>query len=77
MKAIKTKFVPATNYRGSRVSASDENGNRIIISWDHRLDALDNHRSAAQMLCNKMNWDNAFITGSLRHCYVHVMISKR
>ena len=72
MKAIKTKFHGPTNYNSARVSANDEDGNRIILSWDHALDTKENHRAAAKALCKKMNWDGGLITGSLRDCYVHV-----
>ncbi len=72
MKAIKTKYIGATNYRCSRVSASDEDGNRIVLTWCHNLNGEENHRAAAYALRDKMGWKGELITGGLRDCYVHV-----
>lgn len=52
MQAITTKFLPCTNYKGSRVKASCERGS-LTISWDHGLNAEDNHIKAVETLCNK------------------------
>lgn len=74
MKAIKTKFHGPGNVRGSRVSATDEDGNRIVLGWNHALNALENHRGAAYALRDKMQWKGELITGSLSDCYVHVFV---
>ena len=51
---IKTRFLGPTNYRNSRVVAThkwcDGDTKRVVISWDHNLDAQDNHLAAAQAL---------------------------
>lgn len=56
MKAIVTKYIPATNTRGSRIAASDEDGNRISIPYPHELSGEAVHRQAAEALCAKMGW---------------------
>ena len=74
MKAIKTKYKGPTNYRGSRIIASDEDGNKITISYPHELSGEAVHRKAAEALCAKMKWGGAenLIGGSLKNGYVFV-----
>ncbi len=60
--AIKTAFIGATNYRGSRVKASTmdslkEHRRSLTLSWDHSLDGQGNHQRAAQALAEKLEWD--------------------
>ncbi len=72
MKAIVTKYHGPTNMRGSRITASDEDGNRITISYPYELSGEDVHRKAAQALCDKMSWGGELIGGSLKNGYVFV-----
>ena len=55
---IKTRYLGPTNYRNSRVVAThkwaDGDTKRVVISWDHNLDAQDNHLAAAQALAAVM-----------------------
>lgn len=55
MQAIVTKFIPATNTRGSRVKASAQAGS-VTLGWDHRLDPAGNHKAAAIALVRKYEW---------------------
>jgi hypothetical protein len=70
MKAIKTKYKGPTNYRGSRIIASDEDGNRITISYPYELSGEAVHRKAAEALCEKMGWGRDLIAGSIKNGYV-------
>jgi hypothetical protein len=54
MQAIITKYHPATNTRGSRISATAEAG-RVYIGYDCALSSDENHRAAAVKLCEKIN----------------------
>ena len=54
MKAITTKYIGPTNYRGSRIKASDEDGNAITISYPHELSGEEVYRKAAVALCTKI-----------------------
>lgn len=56
MKAITTKYHGPTNTRGSRISASDLDKNRVSLSYDDALNSEENHDAAAKALCIKMNW---------------------
>lgn len=74
MKAITTKYLPATNTKGARIAAFDGDGNRIVTSWDHGWNTEGNHRGAAAALCRKMGWLVAFDTGWQKGgTYVHVL----
>lgn len=76
MKAIVTKYHGPTDYKGSRITASDEDGNRITISYPHELSGEQVHRKAAQALCDKMGWSGELTGGSLKHGYVFVFTGK-
>ena len=73
MKAITTKYLPATNTKGARVTAFDGDGNRVTISYSHELDGVDVHIAAARALCEQMGWRNSLYSGWQRPgVYVHV-----
>jgi len=70
MKAIKTKFHGPTNSNGSRISADDGEGNKIITSYDHGLSFDGNHRESMLMLCEKMSWPYCVECGWYKNnCY--------
>lgn len=84
MKAIKTKFKGPTNTRGSRIIASDQDGNTITKTVSE-LEALarskeqklsmsgeELHQLAAEALRDKMKWTGELIGGSLKNGYVFV-----
>jgi hypothetical protein len=72
VKAITTKYHGPTNTRGSRVSASDEDGNKVSIPYPHELSGEPVHRAAADALLKKMKWDGQLVGGSTSNGYVFV-----
>ena len=72
MKAIRTHYLGATNYRPSRIVASDEDGHRITISYQSELGTSDAHRRGADALCAKMGWQGEMIEGSMGNGFVFV-----
>lgn len=72
MKAITTKFYGPTNARGSRIIASDEDGNKVTVHYDHALNPCEMHALAARTLCKKMRWHGVLLQGSLKTGYVFV-----
>lgn len=72
MKAIMTIYLGPTNTKGSRIKASDMDGNRIIRSIDSSVSVDANHKYAAIELCRKMGWSENLIGGSLKDCMVWV-----
>lgn len=66
MQSIITKYLGATNYKPGRVKARQSGGPATVtLSYDHALDADDNHKAAAGALALKLGWSGAFIEGSL------------
>jgi len=74
MKAILTKYHGPTDTRGSRVSASDEDGNRVSIPYPHELSGEAVHRKAADALCQKMGWAGELICGGIKTGYAFVWV---
>jgi hypothetical protein len=72
MKAIQTKYIGPTNFRGSRIKASDGDKNSITISYPHELSGEDVHRKAAEALRDKMGWTGNLTGGGLKNGYVFV-----
>lgn len=71
MKAIRTKYNGPTDTRGSRISATDEDGNRVTVPYDHAENSNGNHDAAALALCAKMGWGGRLVRGWLRACAVY------
>lgn len=64
--SLETKYLPATNRRGSRVKASTY-AKSATIAWDDLLDVNENHERAALALCEKLEWGGEFeLTGGER-----------
>lgn len=61
VRIINTKFVGASNSRGSHVVAACD-GKRVSFSYDHALSASGNHLEAAKKLIAKNRWKGR-ITG--------------
>lgn len=74
MKAILTKYVGPSNVKGSRIIASDSDGNRVIMSYPYELSGEDAHRKAAQTLCDKMGWTGELVGGGLKNGYAWVFV---
>jgi hypothetical protein len=56
MKAIHTKYIPATNCRGSRIKAWAEGGASITVPYDCACNRDEAHDKAALALVLKMGW---------------------
>lgn len=70
-QTILTKFVPATNNRGSRIKAvqsgwSDKREcTSVTIPYPHELNTEQAHMLAARKLAEKLDWKGIYIGGSL------------
>ena len=62
MKAIVTKYIPATNTKPSRVKAKAEGVPAIVISYGKHLYP---HKEAALTLCRKYGWGEDIIGGGM------------
>ena len=73
MQAIKTRYLPPTNFRGSRIKAECYAGS-ITIPYNYSYTSEDLHRFAAFELLAKLEWNPSVLhTGELKDCYVHVL----
>lgn len=61
MKAIETKYIPASSYRGSRIRAYAEGVKSLTISYDHG--ARNPHAVAAIALAKRMGWTGTLVEG--------------
>jgi len=73
MQTIETKYVGATNYKGSRIIAT-ASGNDIKVSIPYDSGQTDEnmHMTAAIALCNKIGWEGKMIGGHSKHGMVWV-----
>jgi|SRR3984885_12761840 len=55
MQAIVTKYIGPTNFRGTRIKATCAAKTRLI-GWRYDLGVEENHRNAATMLQNELDW---------------------
>jgi hypothetical protein len=81
MKAITTKYHGPTHTKGSRISATDMDNNRIMVSVNSDMASFPYegiHAAAAKALCTKMGWPDgdALIGGSVKAGMVWVFPPK-
>lgn len=74
MKAIRTRYVGPTNTRGSRITATDADGNRVSISYPHQLNSDQAHELAAYTLMRKMRWECELVGGGFNNDEFWVML---
>ncbi len=67
MQAIITKYIPATNFKPSRVNAKCERGS-LTQSWDSGLDDGENHRAACDALCARFHAEDVAKYGTANDC---------
>lgn len=64
MQTITAKTMPATDTQPTRVQAKTSSGIKIIQSWDHSLEGMDNHVKAAKVLAEKLKWHGEWRGGT-------------
>ena len=87
MQAIYSKYLPATNVRGSRIKAFCERGS-VTIGYPYDYDERGAHRHAVDTLLAKFHaediakygakagWDKPYVTGGLprKLGFAHVFV---
>jgi hypothetical protein len=81
MKAIETRYISATNYRGARIKATAEGGLYVTIPYPQEYDTEAAHRIGAYELIAKMGWGkqswfNGIVGGSTKRGYAWVFVPK-
>ena len=74
MKAIETHYLGPTDRKGSRLVASDGDGNRVTIPYPSDLDPEAAHLKAALALKLKMDWKGRLMQGSTRTGYAFIFV---
>jgi hypothetical protein len=70
-KAIVTQYRTTAQGKGY-ITASDEDGNRVRVAYEHGLNAAENHARAASAFLEKFSWSGEWVGGSLNNGYVFV-----
>jgi hypothetical protein len=72
--AIEVKYLPATNYKPSRLKAS-ANGNSLTMSQPSTMQYESFPAYIAKEFCKKMGWNGNLIQGTSKNGYVFVFTS--
>lgn len=72
MKAIHVRYRGPTGSSGSRLIASESDGKRVSVPYDHALDDYGNYERAAYDLAKRMGWSGRLIGGSYKGDYFFV-----
>ena len=77
MQAIETKYLGATNYRGSRIKATHEgNVESVTLDYNHALNLDENHHEAAKALMHKLEWKGEMHGGATRKGMAWVFVNE-
>lgn len=77
MNAIVTTHKGPTDTKGSKIVATDNDGNRKAYSYNSRYNPEDNHMRAAERFCESLGLKGSFITAQLKpNSRVHVLVSE-
>ncbi len=76
MKSITTAYHGPTNYRGSRIKATDGD-NAVYVSYRSELNGDENHREAALALAKKLKWGGVMVQGETKDGYVFVFLPRQ
>ena len=78
MQAIETKYLPATNTRGSRIKATSASGLSVTVPYPHELSGMECHWEAARALVAKLGWGaGEYVAGGTKGGYVFVALGYR
>jgi len=75
MKAIETHYLGATNTRGSRIKATEPDGQSVTIPYPYELSGEAVHRHAAEALRDRMGWAGELVGGATKRGYCFVFVA--
>jgi len=67
MKAIRVRYLPATDHKGSRFKASTQHftgHDSATVGYQYDLDTETNELLACQTLMNKLGWTHEMVRGT-------------
>ena len=62
-QGIRTRALPETTTKGKRIAAMASSGAQFVQSWNSNKTIEENHIHAARVLCDRLGWDVATLTG--------------
>ena len=68
-QAIVTTYKGPTNASGARIVAKAQAG-RIVVPYDHALDAYENHAAACRAYADRFAWSGEWVGGGTDAGYV-------
>lgn len=74
MQAIETHYLSPTNTKGSRVVATAQTGNRVVLACDSSVSNGINHARAAKLLRSKLHWEGTMVGGGTKNGMAWVFI---
>ena len=75
MQYISTKYLSATDTKGSRIKAKASYSNEsLTIPYDYSLDCEQAHAKAAMQLATKLEWNGEYASGGNDSGYVFALI---
>lgn len=77
MQYIQTKYLSATDTKGSRIKAKASFcPDSLTIPYDYSLDCEQAHAKAAMQLAKKLDWKGEYAAGGNDSGYVFALIGK-
>ena len=64
MQTITTKYLGATNHKGTRIKATTSSGVSKTISYNYEKSSIKNHEWAIHELNLKLAWNGELVGGS-------------
>ncbi len=71
MKAIITKYLGPTNYKGARIVAYAPDNQRKYYSYPYEYDSEKAHQWAASQYAAMMDWSGQLVSGWTGKEYIH------
>jgi len=76
MQIIKTKYLPATNTRGSRIKATNSGGVSATIPYPYELSGIKCHAKAVHEVNKKLNWSGQMVGAEIKDSqYVFIFVN--
>lgn len=76
-KAIRTRRLPATNFKPARISAKADHLPVMIMPWKDEWSDDDNHRLAAELYKRHYDWQGTLVAGWTEQGIIHVLLDDR
>lgn len=76
LQAIRTRYVGASNTKGTRIQVKAEAGKRYV-DYNYGLNDETNHTEAARQFAEEMGWAGEYVAGFFDGDYIWVSVALR